>query len=268
MKVSDNSIDVYRFNWTMSYHSESEVSDCWHGCSYSKQNKQDVGVEKGQKNFDKVTRDEIEQQFIYRKYGALLFMSKCDQAVFKKALEFGQHYPVTIYTSCYYHKPAATSSVDPRIPLKVEHIDTCPPNSDCQTEKFKTHRYYISLYSNNCTEYLSRQFWRILRAYTIPIVMHPRVKFYDALAPKSSFIHLEDYDYEFDQLAKYLRLVDERFDLFAQKHAWRVMNDIVFSPRQTERRLMCELCTKLNTENSVIYYDRVSSWFNKKCSAL
>jgi hypothetical protein len=249
----------------MSYRSQSEVSDCWHGCSYSIQSRQHINVQKGLKNFDQAARDLLEQQFINRKYGALLFMSVCDRAVFAKALEFGQHYPVTIYTTCYYEKPKGSGNNSKRL-LQVEPIDQCAANSDCQAEKFKTYRYYLSFDSKNCTDYISRHFWRVLRTHIIPIVMQPSVEFYEAQAPKTSFIHAENHDYNLARLAKYLKLVDERFDLFVELHAWRVMNEVVYSPKQTERRLLCELCTKLNTEMSVIYYNKVSSWFNQKCS--
>jgi hypothetical protein len=104
-----------------------------------------------------------------------------------------------------------------------------------------------------------------LNANAIPIVLQPAKNFYDLIAPPSSYIHAQDFDYDAAKLANYLKMVSNDFEEYFKYQKWRLDYDIMFANKQTEARRLCELCTKLNTEKSRIYYEKVSKWFNLGC---
>jgi hypothetical protein len=85
------------------------------------------------------------------------------------------------------------------------------------------------------------------------------------LAPKDSFIHASDFDYNAEKLADYLDKVSSDFGAYVKHHMWRKEFEVVYSTKQSESRRLCQLCTKLNTETANIYYEKVSSWFNNFC---
>lgn len=99
----------------------------------------------------------------------------------------------------------------------------------------------------------------------IPVVVQPNKQFYELYAPPNSFIHAQDFDYDPEKLGAYLRLVSSNFEIYFSHLKWKLDYEIVYSSSQVEKRRLCQLCTKFNTENSIIYYESVSDWFNKEC---
>ena len=86
-KVKEN-LDEIRFNWTLSYRLDSEVSDCAYGCSYKK-------------SISKNLNNELMQNFVRRKNQALWFVSNCDSNYrINFALDVEKYLPVKIYGAC------------------------------------------------------------------------------------------------------------------------------------------------------------------------
>lgn len=123
----------------------------------------------------------------------------------------------------------------------------------------------MSFESVNCTDYLTEKLWRILRTGMIPVVLQPNKANYIKIAPPGSFIHAEDFDFDAERLATYLNKVSLDFNEYRKYHLWKHEFNVVYSGVNTEKRRMCELCTKLNSEKSVIYYRKIAGWFNEGC---
>ena len=269
----------------MSYKSDSEISDCAYGCTYATQSSQ----------LNKTFTLLIQNEYDKRKKSALWFVSNCRANLrLKFALGLGRLYPVQIYGDCknrvefmqankptgnfyaylavkYLKKLAGifylsgkNKQSDDLNFLSVSD-SACKRHSVCELNELNSHRYYLSFESKNCSNYITEKLWRTLRTFMIPIVMQPSKIFYELYAPKNSFIHLQDFDYDYAKLAAYLKRVDADFSLYLSYHAWRLDLNVVFSREQTEKRRFCEMCTKLNTQHDSIYYEKVSDWFNRNC---
>jgi hypothetical protein len=279
----------------MSYRTDAEVADCAYGCTYSKLSKKNVAAAATNMNtFTSLTRSQYET----RTGSALWFVSNCGANLrVNFALGLGKHYPVKIYGNCehriefmrrqrpFYHNYYAflamkyigsvasllfggSKSRDDN-EAKFDQVTTssrsCKRHSDCELHEFSTHRYYLSFESKNCSNYITEKLWLILRTHMIPIVMQPSKEFYELNAPRNSFIHLQDFDFDYERLAGHLRALDQDFVMYFQYHAWRLEVDVAYSGRQTERRRFCQMCTRLNTESASIYYTKVADWYNQNC---
>lgn len=99
----------------------------------------------------------------------------------------------------------------------------------------------------------------------IPIVIQPSRELYEQVAPKNSFIHAQDFDFNVARLAEYLHSIATDFDKYMFHQRWRLESNAVHSMLKSEQRRLCELCTKLNTETDLVYYERVSEWFQHQC---
>ena len=163
-------------------------------------------------------------------------------------------------------------SPDSYLPLAIrnlignsEFLD-CPRESECEKSLFETSKFYLAFESRNCTDYITEKMWRVLRTNMIPVVLQPGKEFYRQVAPPESFIHAEDFGFDMKLLAAYLHRVSTDFKTYLKHHAWKFEHEVVFTEERSERRRLCELCTKLNTESSEIYYGRVADWFESECS--
>lgn len=81
-------LDKIRFNWTLSYRLDSEVSDCAYGCSYKKSSSENLQAG-------------LMQDFLKRKNQALWFVSNCDSKYrINFALDVEKYMSVKIYGQC------------------------------------------------------------------------------------------------------------------------------------------------------------------------
>jgi hypothetical protein len=104
-----------------------------------------------------------------------------------------------------------------------------------------------------------------LRIGLIPVVIQPAKSFYESIAPKDSFIHAQDFNFDPKLLAAYLKKISSNFDLYSKYLTWKYSDDIAHSGNNCEVRRLCELCTRMNTETSQIYYKNAADWFNNAC---
>jgi len=264
----------------MSYRIDSEVSDCAYGC-YS----QRFNFDKEQKAIHEAKLlSQFQKEFDSRENSALWFVSNCKAKYrLKFASQLQDRFDVKVYGKCKNKlktidkrlsyiteffkdlKQTLKSTFMNILPLKNINMELCDRNSNCEEQQLKRNKFYLSFESQNCTNYITEKFWRILNANAIPIVLQPSKDFYDLIAPPNSYIHAQDFDYDASKLANYLDLVSNTFEAYFNYQKWRLDYDISFANKQTEARRMCELCTKLNTETSRVYYKKVSQWFNSGC---
>jgi hypothetical protein len=223
-----------------------------------------------------------------RKNEMLWFVSNCG-ADFRLnfAAKLSKHIPVNIYGKCkksFYTKIENISFnfIQKGVNLLYEFFAiifrfifrntntyyNCHRDSDCEKNEYSKNKFYLSFESKNCSGYITENLWKILgNTHLIPVVIQPSKQFYEALAPPDSFIHAQDFDFDAQRLAEYLKLVYSDFNLYLKYQMWRIKYDIAFIVQQTEKRRLCELCTKLNLESSSIYYTFISKWFNNDCIA-
>ena len=218
--------------------------------------------------------------FYFIKKQALWFVSNCDAKTrIKIGLLIAKTIPIRVFGRCNHeieymrryglYRLSTFHKLDIFIRnifgfMPSNNAQNCKRGSDCERIEFGESKFYFSFESKNCTSYITEKLWRILDTRMIPVVFQPAKEFYELVAPADSFIHADDFD-SFDHLAKHLDLVASSFDVYLKYHLWRLDYSIAYKQHQTEPRRMCELCTKLNTETSVIYYDKVYEWFNYKC---
>lgn len=271
------SFDIYKMNWTLSYLIDSEVSDCSYGCTYDNKVSDLNKINKLYSN--------IHEQYSNRNHSAVWFVSNCG-ANFRNsfAFELSDLYETRIFGRCgdQFRKKYKTralylfhrfkSSIFDFLTFSIFKSEAifentnCGRDSECERKEFKTNLFYLSFESRNCSNYITEKFWRILNTNLIPVVIQPAKHYYEEIAPKNSFIHAQDFDYDVTKLANYMRLVSSDFELYFKYHLWRLSYEAVHTAQYTEKRRFCEFCTRLNTEKSTIYYDKISDWFNKKCS--
>lgn len=249
-EVSRN-LDEFYFNWTISYRIDSEVSDCAYGCKYG------IEKKKEQEFISKVRRE-----FLFRKNSAIWFVSNCDprfRISFAKSLK--KHFPVKAFGNC-------GSLLDYEYFLRIINYiisDRCNPNTECEKEQLLGNKFYLSFESKNCSNYLTEKVWKMLHIGIIPVVIQPSKDFYELNLPPNSFIHAQDFDFNAIKLADYLRFVANDFNTYYSYLKWKLNFQVVFSSDQSEKRRLCELCTRLNTETSLIYYNSISNFFNNEC---
>ena len=141
----------------------------------------------------------------------------------------------------------------------------CKRNSDCEMDLFKTTKFFLSFENQNCTDYITEKFWRSLAYDMIPIVLTPNKEYYSKIAPPDSFIHASDFDYDTVRLAEYLHKVSNDIDLFSKYFEWKREHEALYKDRILEQFRICELCYRLNTQNTMTYYPSISNWFNQQC---
>lgn len=290
-------LDKYKFNWTLSYMIDSEVSDCSYGCSYS--NPQPI-VDESQEAYKKFVL-RLHKEFKQRQNAAVWFVSNC-KANFRNefALKLknlinvrifgacGEKFTLNIHSNVYYFLyklcrfwvnilsiPFDTlrsifgstfSSSSSEAPLSQTSYE-CKSNTECEYQHLRSNLFYFSFESRNCSNYITEKLWRILNTYMIPIVIQPSRSVYEQVAPENSFIHAEDFDFDATRLAAYLNSISTDFERYLFHHKWRLRQSVVHSAAMTEPRRLCQLCTRLNTDTSAIYYEKISQWFSNKCSS-
>ena len=117
----------------------------------------------------------------------------------------------------------------------------------------------------NCNSYLSKKFWYYLKNNLIPIVIYPNKMYYEQNAPLNSYIHVEDFDYDVKKLSEYLKKIETNFNIYIKYFEWHETNEIIVDEISLNENIECEICEKLNEQDSEIYYTSVSKWFQDGC---
>lgn len=237
----------YHFNWTISYKLNSEVSLATYGL-FSKRT-------------DPLSIDEyndwIENEFTRRTSGALWFVSNCYAkkrlAIFNK-LKSSTDLLIEGYGRCVDYYP----------------LHFCRSYSQCESDYMSNFKFYLSFESNTCQDYITEKFYKAFYYGLIPIVYGPEKANYERLAPKNSFIYLNDYPRDLRKLAQDLESIHSNQTLFSSFHQWRRTFDVILDGHALERIRMCELCQRLVDlrQGTRIYYKNLREFYNEKCSSI
>ena len=237
--------DVIKFNWTMSFYSEADVSYCSFGCLNL--------------HHSSMNEDELEHlaliEFSKRQNSALWFVSNCYSKLrLKYGGELANYFPLKIIGDC-------ESYVRKYVHHSNEIFQECKRSTDCEIDLQMTNKFYLAFESVNCSDYITEKFWRSLAFGLIPIVFQPSKESYNRVAPVDSFIHAQDFDYDMEKLANYLLKISSNFRLYLKYVKWKFKYTALY--KNIGKYRICEFCAKINNEKSTIYYDKISKWFNK-----
>ncbi|CAF5010339.1 unnamed protein product [Rotaria sp. Silwood1] len=127
--------------------------------------------------------------------------------------------------------------------------------------------FYLAFENTRCNSYITEKFWNIISNNNyriVPIVMGANENDYKLIAPKQSYIHINNYKTPED-LAKYLNYLINNSEKYLQYLQWREYTIIESKFPTTWMNLLCPLC-QMAYETQVTIDDRLnfSSWYNPK----
>ena len=241
--VIHKKVDDFKFNWTISYYTHADAWQFAYGGVV-------IDINNNETN-------NIKSEFNKRLNNAVWFVSNCN-SIFRINIgnSLGEYFPIIINGYCSKKFKASKIKVDE---------SPCSRESKCEIDYLSSNKFYLAFESTNCSDYITEKFWRSLSFGLIPIVIQPSKESYERIAPVDSFIHAQDFNFDARLLAEYLQKVSNSFDLYLKHTKWRLNYKSYFKGEDLEQKRFCQLCTKLNKESSLMYYESISSWFNNQC---
>lgn len=181
----------------------------------------------------------------------LWFVSNC--ATFSQREKFveelNQFLAIDIYGQC--GKPCSTKSSDRPCPVDLND-----------------YYFYLSFENSRCHSYITEKFWNIIsdkKHRLVPIVMGADEKDYEHIAPKHSFIHVNQYPTAKD-LANYLEYLMANPEKYLEYFQWREHTDVQVPNPGRWMSLLCPLCQMAENVRRSSGAPRMnfSSWYNPK----
>ena len=259
------SLNSYRFNWTLSFRQDSEISIGTYGLFIRNQpihssNQSDFFFRSDfQRLLSRKTirplnwnlEKRILNNYRFRMKHALWFVSNCEP---KRRLDFyhqlKEYFPVRAFGSC----------------VQSERI-SCNKNHPCEKENSYLALFYLAFESQTCTDYITEKFWRSLAYGMIPVVLGPKKSSYlDLGIPQSAFIHVDDYS-SVKHLAEYLHRVANDYFLYRTFFNWLNHYENFYQMNDLEPIRMCELCMRLNLQDfrEHRFYVDIHQWHRTQC---
>lgn len=252
------------FNWTLSFKTDAEIYEGSYG--YFKQNEQNIT----NLEFYNKKKDIYLNDFQKRKNAILWFVSNCKSTYrLEIALEISKYYPVYIYGKCDLLS-SIKSDKYPHLNYISSNDLVCQRGSNCELDKLKTFKYYFAFENINCKDYVTEKVWRSLNNNLIPILLQPkRDSYIRYLIPEKSIIHLNDFNDNIQLLVGYLNKIDSNFNLYFEHLKWtNIYLKTIDNIKYTEPHRMCQLCHKLNTFKSNVYYKLLADFFSQDCQII
>jgi glycoprotein 3-alpha-L-fucosyltransferase len=250
------------FNWTLTFKTDSEIYEGSYGYFIINSNINSL-------LFKNIKENLYFNDFKQRKNAILWFVSNCKpNYMFRvnKAIELSKYYPIYIYGKC-----EPLNNINKQLYPNLNYIQLnnnkeCGRGSKCEEDKLKSFKYYLAFENINCKDYITEKIWRSLEYNIIPIILQPNRDSYERYKiPIKSIIHLNDFKSIYN-LANYLNEIDNNFNIYFDHLKWtNIYLKSISNPKYTEPHRMCQLCTKLNTLTSNIYYNKIADFFNKDC---
>jgi glycoprotein 3-alpha-L-fucosyltransferase len=176
------------------------------------------------------------------------FVSNCNsKARLQYYDQLKEHFPISGFGKCVVEQT--------NVSLK------CTRHSHCELEQLSTSKFYLAFESMSSRfDYITEKFWRSLSLGTIPIVLGPKRRDYERVAPPNSFIYAKDYS-DPQMLANYLTKVATNLNEFEKYHRWRTKYETFYQGPDVESVRFCELCYRLNTNKDRIWYTNINQFF-------
>ncbi|XP_022231071.2 glycoprotein 3-alpha-L-fucosyltransferase A-like [Drosophila obscura] len=156
------------------------------------------------------------------------FVSNCNavNGRLKYALELQHHIKVDIYGACGKLKCSRST---PEKCLKL----------------LENYKFYLAFEDSNCMDYITEKYLvNALDRGVLPIVMGARPADYEELAPRHSYIHVDNFE-SAKELAEYLRVLDRDDDQYNSYFLWRGTGEFI------DTHFWCRVCAMLHYEDEV-----------------
>ena len=164
--------------------------------------------------------------------------------------------------------------------LSVSIISQCAPDPDCviypdllkcqPNYDLSTYKFQLLVETQSCRDYIPEDFWDILRAGSVPIVVGSSLSEYMSAAPPNSFLHVQNFT-DSDSLIQHimkLTLHDEEYNSYITWHnvyKIQALSDLTL----TSRHVVCRLCEMLHDSSAEDNYYFLSRWWSaeENCKA-
>jgi hypothetical protein len=262
-------LNQYRFNWTLSFRQDSEISIGTYGLLIRDNDNHLHSHSTNQSNTvlssdllvmfanRKILPTNIDlENHVFMNYRArskyaLWFVSNCEP---KRRLDYYHqlrtYFPIHAFGVCISNEQ-----------------NPCEKNTACEQHHAYSAMFYLAFESQTCTDYVTEKFWRALHYGMIPIVFGPRKQSYlDLGIPKSAFIHVDDFS-SAKELGKYLHRVMHDYYLYREYFQWLNHYETFYQTNDLEPIRMCELCMRLNMQqfDEHRFYTDIHRWHQSEC---
>ena len=148
--------------------------------------------------------------------------------------------------------------------LRCETHELLTSSPQCYDMLEANYKFYLSFENAICTDYVTEKFFHIMgRRNIVPIVYGGAD--YAQLAPEHSYI--DALEFEPDQLADYLKMLDANDTLYNEYLWWKDDYVVESDLRDMARHGFCDLCQKLHQDQGRVKYypSLLPDWHSGKC---
>ncbi|VVC38970.1 Fucosyltransferase, N-terminal,Glycosyl transferase family 10 [Cinara cedri] len=217
------------FNWTANYRWDSDIPIPYG--YYSKYSESPAGLKNVHVNHAEGKTKKV-----------AMFVSNCHahSGRLQYARELSEHIAVDIYGRC----GTMTCSIT--------------DESACFDMLARDYKFYLSFENSLCHYYITEKLFRnALQNNVLPIVMGPGRADYEMVAPKNSFLHVDDFGSP-KELAEYLHVLDQSPSMYNEFFQWKNNGSIT-----TDTRFYCRLCAMLHDEQRPRkHYENFPEWWD------
>ncbi|XP_063065005.1 alpha-(1,3)-fucosyltransferase 7-like [Engraulis encrasicolus] len=134
---------------------------------------------------------------------------------------------------------------------RLDGKDKLPTISHCY--------FYLAFENSEFQDYITEKLWsNALEGGAVPVVLGPSRRNYEAMIPKDSFIHVDDFR-SVEELGQFLKQVAEDRERYASYFKWK-LNYTVAHTSNWLVEPQCRICTKINTLQRPKVYRDLQSW--------
>ncbi|XP_008179943.1 glycoprotein 3-alpha-L-fucosyltransferase A isoform X3 [Acyrthosiphon pisum] len=213
------------FNWTATYRHDSDIVTPYERWAYYDPSVTQV--------------ERLERNYAFNKTKQVAwFVSNCGakNGRLQYARELAKYISVDVYGVCGQFK--------------------CPRSDKCFQLLDQDYKFYLAFENSNCLDYVTEKFFvNGLQHNVLPVVMGGRRDDYERIAPKRSYVHVDDYESP-KRLAEYLRRLDADDDLYNEYFRWKGTGEFI------DTKFFCRLCAMLHDDDAPAkHYRNVNDWW-------
>lgn len=139
--------------------------------------------------------------------------------------------------------------------------DPCKRNNTCVRALIQQYKFYLAFENAECRDYITEKFWRSLDYGVVPVVLGAAMAEYEALAPPSSFIHVDNFT-SIKALADYLLYLDQNPAIYNKYLEWKRNYEITGRASQPG---LCHLCAVAHNKSLLSRHPyKISEWYSVK----
>jgi len=231
------------FNWSMNYHSTSDVPVPY-GRVIPKKSTNQEGKDEG----EEVLRDFYHEK---KKKGVALLASNCGGTSGRYSYldKLLKHLAIDVWGPCGKRYNMSMTCAG-------HFMRDCPDLDD--------YKFYLAFENSLCSEYITEKvWWNSYSKGAVPIVMGGlSERDYSRLAPPNSYLHVDQFEGP-EHLAAKVKYLLEKPEEYNKYHAWRIQFTVLNEHGYfgAPIRHYCRLCEALNyNKEEKLYEDLTDSW--------